>query len=251
MPLGILKRVWNYCTYNKAFFVFILILFAIISFIEDNYGYSDLDTTGIILIICAVLLNGYGMTITRDRANQGYRLPKVLPKDVLLLGIKSTIVYTIYVLIQEQVLDLVSRPFGFPPFDLEDMLFNFSETISMLYTHNPINTIEFLVFGAVFFYVILFFIEIALARLADTGKLLSAFNIVAIHKNISAVGWGHYAKDCTAIIVAIVMLALLRAHMLPIPILEYVSDVFLSLLIFATQFLGIGAVYAEIKDKSN
>lgn len=252
MPVVKLKRVWEYCTYNKAFFAFVLILFAIINLIEDNYGsYIDFNTSGIVILICTGLLNGYGMTITRDRANHGYRLPKVLPKDVLILGIKSSIVFAVYLMIQGFVLDLVCSPLGFPRFNLENMLFNFNETIYMLFAHNPANTIKFLFFGALFFYITLFFLEIALARLADTGKFLSAFNIVGIFKDINLVGWGHYARDCTSIIVAIVILCLLKAFIIPISIIEYLVDVILSLLIFATQFLGIGAIYAEVKDKSS
>lgn len=100
MPVFKLKKVWEYCTYNKAFFVFVLILFAIINFIENAYGYYiDFTTSGLIVLICAILLNGYGMIITRDRANQGYRLPKVLPRDIVILGIKSTIVFLVYLVI--------------------------------------------------------------------------------------------------------------------------------------------------------
>ena len=252
MPVFKLKKVWEYCTYNKPFFVFVLILFAIINFIENAYGYYiDFNTSGLIVLICTILLNGYGMTITRDRANQGYRLPKVLPRDIVILGIKSTIVFLVYLVIQGNVLDFVCSPLGFPPFDLEDMLFNFDETIRMLYVHNAINTLKFLIFGSISFYVTLFFMEIGLARLADTGRLLTAFNIVAIFKDINLVGWRHYARDCTTIMVAIVILGLLDSFFIPISFIEYLVDVVLSLLIFATQFLGIGAIYAEVKDKSS
>lgn len=250
MPVVKLRRVWDYCTYNKAFFVFILILFAIINFIENDYVYYfDVISRTLILAICTVLLNGYGMTITRDRANHGYRLPKVMPKDVVVLGIKSSIVFSVYVVIQELILDLVCTPLGFPAFNLSDLLFHFSDTIYMLYGHDPASTVKFLFFGAMFFYITLFFMEIGLARLADTGKLLSAFDIAAINKNISSVGWAHYARDCTTIIVAIVMLSLLKSVFIPISSIEYLVDIILALLMFATQFLGIGAIYAEIKDK--
>ena len=93
--------------------------------------------------------------------------------------------------------------------------------------------------------------EIGLARLADTGRLLTAFNIVAIFKDINLVGWRHYARDCTTIMVAIVILGLLDSFFIPISFIEYFVDVILSLLMFATQFLGIGAIYAEVKDKSS
>ena len=252
MPLVKLKRVWDYCTYNIPFFIFILILFAVINFIEGMYQ-NDLsfEGAGLILIICTILLNGYGMTITRDRANHGFRLPKVLPKDVFIFGIKSSVVMAVYLFVQGTILDLVCSPLGFPPFDLEEMLFDFGGTIHLLYAHNPFKTVIFVVVGAILFYITVFFMEIAMARLADTGKFLAAFNLIAIKKCIDIAGWRHYTRDYTSIIVAIVILGLIESQVISIPFINYFGDIILSLLMFAAQYLGIGSIYCEIKDKTS
>ena len=102
-----------------------------------------------------------------------------------------------------------------------------------------------------FLYVFSFFMETALARLADTNSIRKSFNFLEIKKNIDAIGWRNYAKEYTLIIVTIVFLSYLSAFSLPFSFLDSLVDMFLSFLIFATQYLGIGAVYSKIKDIEN
>ena len=98
MPIVKLKRVWDYCSYNKPFFAFIAVLMFIIGLISSYASdYLSLDWRMVVDWIISILLTGYGLSITRDRINHGYRLPKIIPKDVLILGIKGSIVYTVYI----------------------------------------------------------------------------------------------------------------------------------------------------------
>ena len=122
MPLVKMKKVWTYCTYNKPFFLLILLLYGILNFFQDVYG--DTGDGWILLIIFAVsiLIIGYGMTITHDRINNGVRLPKIMIKEVMVLGVKSYIVFIVYLFIQGSILDWISSPFNFPSFELEEML---------------------------------------------------------------------------------------------------------------------------------
>ena len=121
-PLVKLKKVWNYCTYNKPFFILVLILFVILNFLQDYY---EPDKMGIVyLFFFNIFILGYWMTVTRDRINGGVRLPKILVKDVLNLGIKSTVVYVVYATVQGFVLDLVSSPMNFPDTQLSAILYS-------------------------------------------------------------------------------------------------------------------------------
>ena len=248
MPLNILRKVYDYCTYNKKFLAFILILIYITSLL-GNYSRRHIDTSinVILQIITAIVLSGYGMCITKDRINDGKGLPKIIIKDVLLLGLKASIISIIYLLIQGLVLDFVCSPFNFPPFNLEDMLINLPETIEMLYSHNPVHTLIFITLGAILFFVTTFFMEIALARLADTGSLKSAFNFISIKRSIDSIGWIHYTIDYTLIIFTIVILTYIN-HMIDyIPFIDAFLSMFIGFLIFATEYMGIGAVYREMK----
>lgn len=247
MPLFKMKKVWTYCTYNKPFFLLILLLYGILNFIL--YIYGDTGDSWILLIIFAVsiLITGYGMTITHDRINNGVRLPKINIKDVIVLGVKSYIVFIVYLFIQGTVLDWISSPFNFPRFELEDMLLDLPNTLNMLISHNHVHAIIFVVVGSILFYITSFFMEIAIARLADTGRILSAFNFSGIKNNIDAIGWDHYTKEYTLIILVIVLFGSLSYVKIPNLILNYIWTIILNFLMFTTQFLGIGAIYSEIK----
>ena len=217
MPLVKMKKVWTYCTYNKPFFLLILLLYGILNFFQDVYG--DTGDGWILLIIFAVsiLIIGYGMTITHDRINNGVRLPKIMIKEVMVLGVKSYIVFIVYLFIQGSILDWISSPFNFPSFELEEMLLDLPNTLNMLISHT------------------------------DTGRILSAFNFSGIKNNIETIGWLHYTKDYTLIILAIFLFGSLSYVEIPNIILNYIWIIILNFLIFVTQFLGIGAIYSEIK----
>ena len=247
MPLVKMKKVWTYCTYNKPFFLLILLLYGILHFFQDVYGDTGDGWMLLILFAVSILIIGYGMTITHDRINNGVRLPKIMIKDVIVLGVKSYIVFIVYLFIQGSILDWISSPFNFPSFELEEMLLDLPNTLNMLISHNHVHAIIFVVVGSILFYITSFFMEIAIARLADTGRILSAFNFSGIKNNIDAIGWDHYTKEYTLIILAIVLFGSLSYVKIPNLILNYIWAIILNFLMFTTQFLGIGAIYSEIK----
>lgn len=247
MPLVKMKKVWTYCTYNKPFFLLILLLYGILNFIQDVYGDTGDGWMLLILFAVSILIIGYGMTITRDRIKNGVRLPKINIKEVMVLGVKSYIVFIVYLFIQGTVLDWIFSPFNFPSFELEEMLLDLPNTLNMLISHNHVHAIIFVVVGSILFYITSFFMEIAIARLADTGRILSSFNLSGIKNNIDAIGWAHYTKEYTLIILAIVLFGSLSYVKIPNLILNYIWVIILNFLMFTTQFLGIGAIYSEIK----
>ena len=87
-----------------------------------------------------------------------------------------------------------------------------------------------------------------MARLADTKSLFSAFNFKAIYRSIELFGWRHYARDLTSIVVAIVILTFIQNNLPEFFGIDLLLWMLLGVLIFATQYLGIGAVYCNIKD---
>ena len=247
MPLIKMKKVWTYCTYNKPFFLLILLLYGILNFIQDVYGDTGDGWMLLILFAVSILIIGYGMTITRDRIKNGVRLPKINIKDVIVIGVKSYIVFIVYLFIQGSILDWIFSPFNFPSFELEEMLLDLPNTLNMLISHNHVHAIIFVVVGSILFYITSFFMEIAIARLADTGRILSSFNLSGIKNNIDTIGWVHYTKEYTLIILAIVLFGSLSYVKIPNLILNYIWVIILNFLMFTTQFLGIGAIYSKIK----
>ena len=249
MPHVILKKVWDYCTYSKKFFLLILAMLFISSLIQNFVKLNGDDLEWMALqIVVFIVVSGYGMSITRSRINHGIRLPKIVIKDIIVLGIKSTILSSIYLYIRGIILVRTCSRLGFPAFNLEELLLHWTETITMLFNHEPINAALFVLLGAIIFYIFTFFMEISLARLADTGSMLSSVNLFSIKKSIDIVGWRNYAKDYTLIALAIVILSYLITFNIPNAFIDSIVDMILSFLVFATQYLGIGAAYCEIKD---
>lgn len=251
MPLFKLKKVVEYCIYNMPFFVFILVLIFALNSIRDftsNYLDSDYVAFALYCIITIFLL-GYGLSITRDRINHGHRLPKIMFGEVISLGVKSIIVYAAFLLLQYLILMFISFVFDIPFFNLEELLLNFRQTIHMFAVNEPLHLFKFIVVGGLAFYISTFFVEIGLARLADTKSLLSAFNPFSLYRSINAFGLKEYVMECTSIILAIVILTFAQCIPIPDYWMTLIWITILEFLIFTTQYLGIGDLYANIKDK--
>lgn len=248
MPFIIIKKVWDYCSYNNWYLLFIFSLLLIPAFFQNYISsfFTDLGWT-LVCILAIIIVSGYGMEITRDRINNGKRLPKLRFRPILSLGVKSCIVIVIFIYAQEFFLDHLFDPWSFPIFDLEDMLLDLQSTIHMLYTHDSFQSLVYLVVGTFVFYVTTFFIEISLARLADTNSLVQAFNFIDIKRDIDLFGWRNYALHYTSLIFAMVFLTFLATFHMSIPFVDSIIDTFLLFLVFVTQYLGIGAIYSEIK----
>lgn len=95
----------------------------------------------------------------------------------------------------------------------------------------------------------MFFIEIALAKLADTGSIRDSFNLINIKKTIDVIGWRLYAKHYTVIILLLGFFSLLIDIDTPFFVFDFIFKVFLGLLLFTAQYWGIGAVYRIFKRK--
>lgn len=250
MPLMKLKKVLEYCSYDVVFFIFICLIIFLLNLIPDySTNYFDSNIQGIIRILVLILLNGYGMVIARDRINHGYRLPKIIPGDVINLGVKSTFVYGFFVLLQTALLYLTASAFDLPLFDLHHLLLNLDETIEMFFVNSPEFMLTFILAGGLVFYFTTFFAEVSLARLADTKSFFAAFDFIAIWRSIKIFGFRNYILDYTSLILAIVFLMVLQSvNLLPDIMLDNLWEMIFGFLIFATQYLGIGAVYCDIKD---
>lgn len=243
MPIKVIKNSVEYCTQNKKFFIYILVVLFTCQFLTKL-----LDSNVIGPLIMSLIMTGYGLQVTQDIINGGIKLPQLKPRKIISFGIKGNVILFFYILIQSFLLAIVSYFLNFPPFVLENLFLNFKETISMIYTHNIGYCIIFLVSGFIIVYVTTFFMELALARLADGGKLKSAFSFSHIKHAIDVIGWKKYAWGYTKIILSIVFLTFLIHLNVPIHVIDSVIDAVLSFLVFVIEFIGIGNVYKVYVD---
>lgn len=244
MPVKIIRMSYGYCMKNKLFFAFVL---ALLFLCQVVINYFDSFIIGSMLI--SLIMMGYGLHVTQDIINNGTRLPKIIPKRIIVFGIKGYIVFLFYIAIQTVLLFVVTASLNFPIVEIEDFILKFSETMHLFMVHDPVSFTLFVVSEFVIIYVTSFFMELALARLADGGKLKDAFNFIRIKHAIDVIGWKNYTIDYTKIILAIVILTHLSSYKLEIPVADDIIDFVLSFLIFVVQFMGIGYVYKAYADK--
>lgn len=252
MPLKRLRYTFDYCKANPLGFLIILALLGVEGFnnrvvrsIEIKYQLPLI----ILSLISALLIYGYGLVITKDTIRGGEKLPKIKIKECSIFGIKSLIMITIYTTIEGFALFLISLGFHLPEFQLKFALSHIMDTLKLFYAHNPVSTFEFIICSIIATYIVAFFMEISLARLADGGSLLGAFNLVSIKRCIDIIGWRHYTLDYTKIILSITILAYLQYGIDHFKLMNGVVDLTIGLLIFVIEFIGIGKVYQDYKIK--
>ena len=250
MPLKRLRSTFDYCKANPIGFLIILVLLGLQGF--SNRVFHSMEMTYqipliIISIITTLLIYGYGLVITKDTIREGKKLPKIKIKECSIFGIKSLIMITIYTSIEGLALFLISLGFHLPEFQLKFALSHIMETLKLFYIHNPVSTFEFIICSIIATYIVAFFMEISLARLADGGNLLGAFNLVSIKRCIDTIGWRHYTLDYTKIILSITILAYLQYGIDHFKLMNGVVDLTIGLLIFVIEFIGIGTIYKDYK----
>ena len=247
MPNQILKGSVKYCLGNKSFFVFVFVQFLIFELITNKVG-GLLKSTSLIILLVVL---GYGLKVTQDVMYGGTSLPKIKLKEWVTFGLKGIIVYTFYLTIQASILGLISMYLNFPEFDLEEIILELPETVSLFYEHDPVSFILFIALGLLTVYGTVFFMEIALARLADGGKLKEAFDFKAIKHTIDVIGWKDYAEDYTKIVASVVILVFLNGVFKSYGDISIIAGVITDMLAFIVEYRGIGNIYKGYLELSN
>ena len=253
MPLKELKYTCDFIKPSLLSFILLLVLIYIFDFLNTKIIFHTEKKAlmhMMMIVLLTIFINGYGLCITKDVLNNRNRLPKLGFYKSLVLGIKGGIVTFIYSAIQVAILFFVSNTFNFPIIEFgegELLIENFG---SLFIDHSSLEIILFGVFVVAVFYIFTFFMEIALARLADKGKLTSALRVKEIKKCIDIIGWGNYASDYTKLILAIAILAYIKYGIDFIFLENGIFDMIIGGLIFIIQFIGIGMIYRTYKLKS-
>lgn len=200
------------------------------------------------LIVLLIVL-GYGLKITQDVINDGESLPRININELINFGLKGIVVYTFYLTIQASFLGLISLILNFPEFEIEEMLLNLHETVALFFEHDPLSFIIFIVFGLLIVYGTIFFMEIALAILDDSGKLKEAFDFPRIKNSIEIIGWKEYTADYTKIVLAVTILIFIRGFFDSYSWMYFIICVITDILAFIVEYRGIGLIYKEYKEK--
>lgn len=243
MPISVIKGSWDYCVKNMWFFLFIWGLLFILEILTDTLIVPSFSSP-----IVFFVLMGYGLQVTKDIIDGGVRLPKIMPVKMIKYAIKGAIVFSFYVFIQMVLLSVVSAYLNFPYFEIEDLFVNYHETIMLFIHHDVVSFVIFIISGFIIVYVTSFFMELALARLADGGGLLNAFNFRRIKHAIDTIGWKKYTVGYTKIILSVIILIYINHFIRPYVYVNVVGGVILDMLTFVVEYRGIGLVYKVYVD---
>ena len=256
MIIYLLKGSFKYCFANRKSMVNVIVLAILLNLsifityfrILSHQPIPDITESSWGVFIVMVLNVGYGLVVTKDLIDGGSELPKMLTWDTLKFAVKGFPVFAFYVMIQVVLMEFVSFLFDFPTFNLEEMLLQFTDTFKLLFRHDPVSTLLFFAISFIIFFITVFFMEIALAQLADSGRFRDAFNIPLIIENIRKIGWESYAVDVIYVTLAVVILTFISDLADPYPTLNFIVAVIVSVLIFVIQFGVIGITFRDTKD---
>lgn len=250
MPWAVVKDSIDYCLTNKEYFFYLFISFISLELLADliNTPFTDFGSW-----IFFIMIMGYGVQVIEDSINGGNQLPKANIKKIIIYGVKAAIISLFYYTVQSVLLFLVAYNLDFPMFDLEDFFLNFHETVLLFFNHDLGTFIIFVTLGFIISYVIIFFMEISLARLADGGKLRKSFNFVRIKHAIDIIGWDRYAIRYSKIFMVVIIFSYVEKVVDPYFGINIIVGSIALFLAFLVEFRGMGEIYklyTDTKEKS-
>ena len=199
-------------------------------------------------LIISVLVMGYGLQVIEDVINGGTRLPKIMPKKVVIFGIKGFIIHLVYFMLELFLLEIIAMNLDFPVFELEEFILDYNNTIMLIFNHDIVSFTIFMISGFIITYVVTFFMELSLARLADGGQLRKSFNFPRIKHAIDIIGWKNYTIGYTKIILIIVVFSHINKFFDPYDGLNIIIGMLSSFIIFIVEYRGMGIVYKAYTD---
>ena len=214
---------------NTLLFICLIFLFGFfMGFIDEQY--SMIPTA-----IYFVIYISYGMQYAGELINGREHLPGFSFKDIP-RGIKASVVLSIYWVVQGLILMGISILFNFPSFEIESFFFEFSETVHLIFTHSPIDSVLFFILSIAVTYIMGFFLEIALANLLDDGKFIDSFNWEPVkHPLLKA--------DYTALLLTVLIITGLEF----IPVSKFVMSNLSLILVFMVEFCAINVIFKKMK----
>ena len=251
MPLKKLEFTYNYCKSNIVGFTLVLIMIFLLNQMDillPSYQGEMYWILMILVVIIGLIFHGYGLVVTKDNINNGKSLPKLPFYKSFVFGIKSSVIVSIYGALQYVAYYFVSAAFDFPLITIDEGRITVSKLNTLFYSHGSLDTILFVLFIIISTYTFIFFMEISLARLADKGSLIESLNIISVGRCIETIGWGNYAVDYTKLIIAIAILAYIQ-YGLNFIVAHPIINVFIGLVMFIIQYIGIGRIYRTYIDK--
>lgn len=249
--------------YKKLLIFGVIILLSEISFVFTTIGISLQQVDSIIVIIefiCAVLVQGYILSIIKDSLDKNDVLPDFNLKNDFVMGIKSFVLGIVYAIVPlvlviitftltggADAIGNIINHMNVPANATAEMVsaafsqqFNFFGTPSFVITA---------IVSLILLIVFLLFYNVSFARLAKTGSLADACNFVTSFKEIGKIGWGHYVLWYIAIEVLAFIILIVEGIVCLIPIAGVlISGIVIDSFVKIFTNRSLGSIYLEIED---
>ncbi len=237
--LYFLKKSFECLMANKKHSVLLFIMFLLFAIILNNI---DGIYHQIVMVAYVILFVSYGIQLTREVINGKEVLPAFNFKDIP-RGIMTIAILFVYGCIQALLFFVIASVFDFPSFEVEEFILKFPETIHLIYTHSPVDSVLFFALSLIVLYVVGFFMEIALAHLADGGRFLDSFNLKLLKIYVDKIGWVTYIKDYTAVLLLLLVFTLFDF----VPVITAFMSTLSVMLILIVEFTSIGFIFRKTK----
>lgn len=250
---SIIKESLYYPFSNLFNWLTIALIFLLIGILEEYI----ITTTGItinlasiFLIIVSIITLGLAVSIIRGTVYGVNSIQLDFLKNIR-EGIEATIITLIYLIIPGILTLFIAYPAGLYS-NFYKLVLASSHATSI--TNIAFTSIENFLISSVItvsFAIILYIfnillLDMALARLADTGDLFEAFNINNIIKSITKIGWDRYLSYTILILIITFILSMISVTVTFIP---FIGRVIASLIIDSYTLLFIshatGLIYIE------
>ena len=215
--LDLIKEAFYYPINDYKNWLIIAILF-LLNTVLSSYVISEGGAVGIIgsiiSLLITIIIAGVTVAVMRNTFNNSNNVPMIDLQINFVDGIKYSIISIVY-----SVIPVIIQAIP------QDLLVSFGMNILIImFVFIILSIIAAILFA------------IAEARFAETGSILSAFDIKAIFDKISSIGWGNYIVFLISLAIVLIVLGIVSGIIAYIPyigalISGFVIDSFLVLFI--------------------
>lgn len=220
---------------------------------------------GILSVILSVLigfiLSGYSISVIKSGIKGDNVVPEFDWKENFYTGINNFIVTFVYILIPTVIVVIVgylTNVHGTFMAVIQEIVSQFTsvytgsstviavDAISAALAKLPDSLVIPVIVALILFVVFLFLQTMAQSRLANTGDLMEALNIVEAARDISRIGVGKVVLLVISVILIVVLIEIIVSFIFSIlPFLSILSIIISPYLLFFTQ-RAIGLLYSDI-----
>lgn len=241
--------------------------FAFTGLISSILGYNNPANLvmGILSVILSVLigfiLSGYSISVIKSGIKGDNVVPEFDWKENFYTGINNFIVTFVYILIPTVIVVIVgylTNVHGTFMAVIQEIVSQFTsvytgsstviavDAISAALAKLPDSLVIPVIVALILFVVFLFLQTMAQSRLANTGDLMEALNIVEAARDISRIGVGKVVLLVISVILIVVLIEIIVSFIFSIlPFLSILSIIISPYLLFFTQ-RAIGLLYSDI-----